>query len=524
MNRRDFVSLGLGVSAGGLLIRDAQSFASPEMGDTALYERSASYRLPETDRHYRRVRSYVEETPNPEYRWASSAAYEAFRDLKYGVRLHWGPYSIWRLKHESWPFLEMPFEERQKYQELYRKWNPRGFDADEWMSLFAESGMKMFAFTSKHHDCFSMFETETRVRQRVNWTTPSGPKIEACDLAYSMMETPFRRDVVKELCDAAHKREIKVDLYYSHPDWYDADFRPYVKHPLQTPSAAKLDVVKEPPSEKVRNLQIPAPDPTPEVTRRMLARHRAQLTELLTRYGRIDMLCLDMWLGPMVWPQLRETLLHIRKLQPDVMLRARGIGNYGDYYTPEGFVPGNKENTDLPWFVIYPLATGFSYDEESKNYKGAEWIVRNLVDSVAKGGNFMVAIGPDGDGRFHPTAVAQLKEVGAWLKVNGEGIYATRAREGLLYAEGETIRYTHTKDQRIVYAFSLGWPASILTLKTVRARAGSKVRMLGFEKPLTWRNDGEKGLVIEIPPELQDENRRPCRVAYCFRIEVANQG
>lgn len=489
-----------------------------------LYERPASYRLPETDRHYRRVRSYIEETPIPEYRWASSAAYEAFRDLKYGVRLHWGPYSIWRLKHESWPFLEMPFAERQKYQGLYQTWNPRGFDAGEWMNLFAESGMKMFAITAKHHDGFSMFDTKTRVHQRVNWTAPGRPQIEACDLAYSMMETPFRRDVIKELCEAAHKREIKVDLYFSHPDWYDADFRPYVRHPLQTPSAAKLDIVHFPPSEKARKLQIPVPDPTPEETGRMLARHRAQLAELLTRYGRIDMLCLDMWLGPTVWPQLRETLLHVRKLQPDVMLRARGIGNYGDYYTPENFVPGSKEKTDLPWFVIYPLATGFSYDEEAKNYKGAEWIIRNLVDSVAKGGNFMVAIGPDGDGRFHPAAVAQLKEVGAWLKVNGEGIYATRAREGSLYAEGETIRYTRTKDQRIVYVFSLGWPGSKLTLKTVRARAGSEVRMLGFTIPLAWRNDGGKGLVIELPPELQDESKRPCRFAYCFRVEVDNQG
>lgn len=520
MNRRDFISAGLGASAGGLLIHDAPSLALPKLHDKSPYKRPASYHLPETDHHYCRVKSYVEETPVPEYRWASSAAYEAFRDLKYGVRLHWGPYSIRRLKRESWPFLEMPYAQRQEYQGLYRTWNPGGFDADEWMNLFAESGMKMFAITSKHHDGFSMFDTKTRVRRRVNWTAPGGPQIEACDLSYSILETPFRRDVIKELCEAAHRRGIKIDLYFSHPDWYDADFRPYVKHPLQTPFAAKLDVVREPPGEMVRKLQITVPDPTPAETRRMMARHRAQLTELLTSYGRIDMLCLDMWLGPAVWPQLRETLLHVRKLQPDVMLRARGIGNYGDYYTPEGFVPGSKENTDLPWFVIYPLATGFSYDDEAKNYKGAEWIVRNLIDAVAKGGNFMVGIGPDGDGRFHPEAVAQLKEVGAWLKVNGEGIYATRAREGLLYAEGETIRFTRTKDRHIVYVFSLGWPGSTLTLKTISARPRSKVRMLGLKTEFDWHHDAEKGLVIELPLELRDESKRPCRFAYCFRIEV----
>ena len=76
-----------------------------------------------------------------------------------------------------------------------------------------------------------MFDTRTRVRQRVNWTAPGGPKIEPCDLAYSIMETPFRRDIIKELCDSAHKRDIKIDFYFSHPDWYDADFRPYGQDP-----------------------------------------------------------------------------------------------------------------------------------------------------------------------------------------------------------------------------------------------------------------------------------------------------
>ena len=149
--------------------------------------------------------------------------------MKFGVRLHWGLYSIWHRGRESWPFLNMSLEDRQQYNELFKTWNPVGFDADEWESLFQESGMKMFAFTSKHHEGLSMFDTKTRVCQRANWTASGGPKIESRDLAYSIMETPFRRDVIKELSDAAHKRNIKIDLYFSHPDWYDADFRPYVR-------------------------------------------------------------------------------------------------------------------------------------------------------------------------------------------------------------------------------------------------------------------------------------------------------
>ena len=104
----------------------------------------------------------------------------------------------------------------------------------------------------------------------------------------------------------------------------------------------------------------------------MMARHRAQLEELLTNYGEIQMLSLDQWLGPKVWPQLRQTLFRIRELQPNVMIRARGIGNYGDYYTPEGFIPGDKSNTGMPWMVIYPLAGGFSYDPGRCALQGSE--------------------------------------------------------------------------------------------------------------------------------------------------------
>ena len=142
-----------------------------------------NHHLPKGDTHYRRVQSYVEEIPVPEYRWASGAAYERFRDIKYGVRLHWGPYSILGQPGESWPFLKMSFAERQRYQAQYKTWNPSGFNAGEWMDLFAACGLKMFAFTTKHHDGFSMFDTRTRVRRRANWAAPGGPRMEPCDLA-----------------------------------------------------------------------------------------------------------------------------------------------------------------------------------------------------------------------------------------------------------------------------------------------------------------------------------------------------
>jgi alpha-L-fucosidase len=344
--------------------------------------------------------------------------------------------------------------------------------------------------------------------------------MEDCDIRYSIMDTPFRRDIVKELCEAGRKRSLKIDLYFSEPDWYDADFRPYAYHPLQVPSSAQLDPGMLARDRRTRKDFVVVPEATPSEVDRMMKRLRAQLTELLTNYGTIDMICLDQWLGPAVWPRLRETILHARKLQSDVMFRDRGIGSYGDYYTPEGFVPGAKENTDMPWMTIRGLGSSFSYDKDPTKYKGAEWVVTSVVDATAKGGGFMVGIGPDGSGRFHPTAISQIKEAGQWFRVNGEGIYATRPREGLLWSEGEKIRYTRSKSGETVYAFSIGWPGDRLTLTTVQPRPGSEIRMLGYGEPLKWDLDPQRGLTIELPPALQDPEKRPCRWVYGFRIQT----
>jgi alpha-L-fucosidase len=464
---------------------------------------------------------YIESTPIAEYHNAPTSAYEAFQDMKFGIRIHWGIYSIWHRGPESWPFLTMSLEDRQAYNDLYKTWNPSGFDAERWMEDFRESGLKMFAFTSKHHEGFSMFDTQTRVKSRANWTASGGPRIEQCDLAYSIMETPFRRDIVKELADAAHKRDIKIDFYFSHPDWYDADFRPYVAHPFQIPSNTKWMTKRDYAfmQERLGERTVTVPDPSDAEVKRMMARHRAQLLELLTNYGRIDMLCLDMWLGPRVWPELRKTLLMMRELQPDVMLRNRGIGNYGDYYTPERVVPGSKESSDRPWFTIYPLGSDFSYEPDAAKYKGTAWIVQNLIDSTAKGGGFMIGVGPSAHGEFDPEAIRQMKGAGAWLRVNGEAIYATRAREGTLWSEGATVRYTRTKDRRHVYAILTKWPGTQVTLKTVHPRIGSRVMLLGSNEELRWKFDSASGTTITLPENLQQPSNRPCEHAWTLKIE-----
>ncbi|MDR1746000.1 MAG: alpha-L-fucosidase [Tannerella sp.] len=478
-------------------------------------DRARNIVLPKSDHHYKKVQYYIEDEPDSDYIHASEKAYEAFLDLKFAVRIHWGIYSIWEMNGESWGFLRLPREKKAEYNNLYKTFNPTGFDANEWMDLFQRSGIKAFAFTTKHHEGFSMFHTQTRVVQRANYLD-TAHIIEPCDLHYSIEETPFKRDIVKELCDAAHRTGIKINLYFSHPDWYDADFRPYNYHPLTTARYLTFngdygfDIGH-------RKYEAITPEPTAEETARMLARHREQLRELLTNYGKIDMMCLDQWMGRDVWPQMKETVKMMRQWQPDVMLRCRGIGNYGDYYTPEGFVPGSKENTNMPWMTIYPLASSFSYDKDGSKYKGAAWIIHNIIDCAAKGGSFMVGIGPDGTGRFHPKAVEQLEETGRWLKINGKGIYATRARE--VWKDGD-FYFTRSKDNKRVYAFTENVEtlrATSLHIPAVTPRKGGKIYLLGYKKPLKWTADGD-GVNVEIPAELAEN--LPCDYAWGFEILI----
>ena len=132
----------------------------------------------------------------------------------------------------------------------------------------------------------------------------------------------------------------------------------------------------------------------------------------------------------------------------------------------------------------------------------------------------MVGIGPDRDGRFSPTALNQLEEVGQWLKVNGDGIYSTRARDAELWSEGADIRFTQSKDKRTTYAFVLRWPGEKLVLRSVRPAEGSVIQMLGASVALQWSLTSA-GLEVQIPAGMQEESRRPCRFAWGFQIGPA---
>jgi alpha-L-fucosidase len=136
---------------------------------------------------------------------------------------------------------------------------------------------------------------------------------------------------------------------------------------------------------------------------------------------------------------------------------------------------------------------------------------------VAKGGSFMVCIGPDDNGKFHPTAVKQIEDVGKWLKINGNGIYETRPRD--IWKE-DNLKFTRSKDHKTVYAFTEKFPEKELIVKSVTPKTDSKIYLLGYNKPLQWTTT-DQGITITIPDELQKPENRPCEHAWCFRFEIA---
>ena len=444
---------------------------------------------------------YLPNDAEPNFPHPSAQAMERWHDLKYGVFISWGPYCVRACKSGPWDLCGKPLEWMGQYYDIPRTWNPQDFDANAWMAMLKRDGAKYFTFTARHHDGFSMYDTKTHVKKRRIFTGPDAGKFEDCDIAYSIMETPFGRDITREVVDAGRRQGLAVALYFSHIDWYDADFRFDYYNPLRDTNYT--------------------PQSDPQGFARFKARYMEQVRELLTNYGPLTDVFFDIGFPQQYWPYVKEMVTMARQLQPDCLFSHRGIGAYGDYCTPEQEIPPSATASDAycPWAVFHSLDPyGGLYSPDPAGYRSGDWLVRSLVDIVAKGGNFMLGAGPDGNGKFHPKVVEALDYAGNWLAVNGESIYATRPWN--VWHEGENIRFTRTKDHKTLYAISLEWPGDTLTLKSVPADNVAGITLLGYNKPLDWRNDPEVGLIITLPAELQDENKRPCKDAYAFKIAM----
>ena len=429
-----------------------------------------------------------------EYRHAPQSAIEAFKDLKFGIRIHWGLYCMIG-SHESWGLAGANEQFWKAYNVLYQFFNPVSFDADSWMSLFRRCGIRFFTFTTKHHDGFSLWPTSTRQESPVLTAEAFNfgcEHVTTVTNTYSVADSPYKKDIVGALVRAARRHDVRVGLYYSHVDWHDPAFAWDPFHYQYDPKFTK------------------ASDPARWQT--FINHEREQVRELMTRYGPIDVLDFDIG-----WPEaaandIADVAKMVRTLQPNIIMRNRGIGAYGDYYTPERQIPG-WNSKDL-WKVIYPCGTSFSYIP-SDEYRPAEWVLESLITVCAKGGNFEVGFGPTPTGEWAPEAVQRLEYVGDWLRVNGEAIYSTRARE--VFQENDDVWLTAGKNGRTVYAISLRWPEGTFRIRSVRPRPGSQVRMLGVESPLEWETRGDL-VTVDVPAELAEH--KPCKQAYVIKFET----
>jgi alpha-L-fucosidase len=454
--------------------------------------------------------AYVVETDS-----LARAKLERWQDLKLGLLMHWGTYSQWGIV-ESWSLCsededwcrrppDSEYGEYKKaYEALQTTFDPVRFDPGPWAEAAWDAGMRYVVFTTKHHDGFTMYDTkETDYRI----TSPRTP-----------FHTNPRADVTRAIFDAFRARGFMIGAYFSKPDWHSPDFWwPYFATPDRYP-----------------NYDVTA---YPERWARFVAFTHAQIRELMSGYGSVDILWLD---GGWVRTRTEEDLAEIRArpgfprqrvqsldidmphlveearaLQPGLIVVDRAVpGRYQNYLTPEARVP--DEAIPNPWEVPMPMATSWSY-VPGDPYKSPRELVHMLLDVVAKGGNLLLNIGPGPDGTWDPAAYDRLEALGGWMRVNGTGIYGTRAMAP--YAAGK-LRLTRARDGT-VYAFYLAdegerdLPRTV-DVPGVRPARGAAVTLLGSDAALSWRETPE-GLRIEVPEGLAP----PASWAWGFRIAPA---
>jgi len=438
---------------------------------------------------------------DPDYQYATPQAYEEFADLKFGMRLHWGQYTVLGLNASGALRQGACSKEfRDIYLTQYQVFNPVQFNADEWADLCARAGMKYIITTTKHHDGFCLWPTKTATRALKRVSTHTHIQTKEVEVNYSVMDTPFKRDGIAELAAAFRRKGLGFGIHFSHVDWNDYRFRWDFNNRFYDPQYSRQS--------------------SPEDWQGWIEQHRKQILELAGNYGPLMAISFDTGGIPIPedsFPDIVKTIKMVRKLQPGCLFRNRGLGAYGDFDTPEGVVPsGPRGDRERVWEAIDFIGGAWGWQPDD-NYKPKEWIVTTLIEAVSKGGNCCLNVSPMPNGRFDPEYVSRLEYVGDWLKVNGEAIYKTRPRPGGFWKEGNDIRFTRSKDHRYVYAICLKWPGDRLALRSVRAKEGSQIRMLGVPAPLPWRQDAD-ALVITIPADV--EKSKPCVQAYAFKVEV----
>lgn len=393
-----------------------------------------------------------------------------FEKAKLGIFIHWGIYAVDGIP-ESWSFGsgDISYEEymRQLNGFTASKYNP-----DEWAELFAKSGAKYAVLTTKHHDGVALFDTN------------------ASDLSV-VKKTPAARDLIKPYCEAMRKHGLKVGLYFTNTDWSDIDHLEIItgksKEELEElrkrPTAYSELWAKEIRAARQRYETDPNSAVDPEKKHkweRFMRFYKAQIDELMSNYGTIDL----MWFDVMIeiagydWESksIKEYLL---KKNPEIVVNSR-LGDYGDYETPECYIP--LKPLDKPWELCTTFCDAWGYRKEIKNNKSIRQIVRMFVECISKGGNMLISLGPDAEGSIPDIIKDSMLRLGEWTSFYEEAIYPTCKGIGPEYFSGGS---TLSEDKKTLYLFCYDIQGDKIMLNGIRNH-GLKITALKTGKRLNY--------------------------------------
>lgn len=371
-----------------------------------------------------------------------------WRRARFGMFVHFGLYALegrneWLQAHEN-----IPVKEYEKYADAFC---PKPGAAYEWCALAREAGMKYVVLTTRHHDGFSLWDSKANPYNSVNY----GP----------------HRDIVAEFVEACRAHDLKIGFYSSLMDWH---------HP---------DAWKCAFDDKAR--------------RRFLDYIEALNTELLTQYGKIDILWYDVarpmehWEG---WDSLARNQ-RLRALQPHILINNRSRLDE-DFGTPEGRITVGERDWEA-CMTFNGISWGYVDEQQALPYAyNAQQILRMLNTCVAGGGNLLLNIGPAPDGSAPRDAIAPLRQVGAWLKDNGEAVYGDVTRTGGIRANGVT---GITRRDNTLYLWSWIWPRAGEMALGGFLNAPRKITLLASGEPVEFEVRGQRILLKNLPLRSPDE-------------------
>jgi len=422
---------------------------------------------------------------------------DRFQDWKFGFMMHWGIYSQWGCI-ESWPLVEVDkwarpddlpaWIERGKdfprffrdYVALNKTFNPQQFDPGQWVQAAKGAGMKYVVFTTKHHDGFCLFDTK---QTNYRTTHPSCP-----------FHTNPKADVVQQVFDAFRAAGFGIGAYYSKSDWnHPGYWAPEWPHPDRN---VNYDTKKY-----------------PEKWATFVRFTHNIVRELMTGYGPVDILWLD---GGQVRPPQQDIDMPrlaamAREHQPGLIVVDRTVGGrYENYLTPEQEVP--EKALPYIWETCMTMAGQWSYKPDDK-YKSTRDLIHLLVNIVAKGGNFLLNVGPDPDGRLPEPALERMEQIGRWMQVNDDAIYGTRPIPP--YKVGPVCLTRKGETLYAIWLAEKGQTTLPERIEVAPITAAKSVRLLGSKAAVEW-TVGPQGLSVSLPESTRQSP--PCEHAWALEI------